>query len=72
MKHRVGDRRQAGQQQPHVGAGPISACGKCPEHIGQAAGLDEREDLRGDVQNSHDWSLSSISRVTSVIPFSER
>ena len=41
--------------------------------IGPAAGLDERKDLRRDVQDSHGRvSASSISRVTSVMPFSER
>ena len=72
MQHRVGDRRQAGQQQAHVGALPDQCLRQRAQHIGQATGLDEGEDLRSDVQNLHDWSLSSISRVTSVMPFSDR
>ena len=53
VQHRVGDRGQAGQQQPDIGAGTDQGLGQGADDIGQTAGLDERKDFRGNVQNLH-------------------
>jgi hypothetical protein len=52
VAHRVEHRRQAGQQQPHVGALRRQRARQRGDDVGQAAGLDEREDLGGDVQHA--------------------
>jgi hypothetical protein len=78
VQHRIGDRRQAGQQQARLGAGFDQRLRQRAHHVGQAAGLDQRKDLRGDMQHLHAGasfivsSLASISRVTSVMPCSVR
>ena len=53
MQHGVGDRGQAGQQQPDIGAGADQGLGQGADDIGQAAGFDERKNFRGNVQNLH-------------------
>jgi hypothetical protein len=76
--HRIEHRRQAGQQHAHVGALLGQRHRQRRHHVGQAAGLDEREDFGGDVQDLHRRppdayvSLRSMSRVTSVMPDSVR
>ncbi len=77
---RVEQRRIAGQQQPHVGAGTRQRRRQRRDHVAEAAGLDPREDLGGDLQQSHAaarrlpsrdrhrQSLASMLRVISVMP----
>ena len=69
-------RRQAGQQQAHVGALRGQRHRQRGHDIGQAAGLDQREDLGRHMQDLHAGvpvqSRRSISRVTSVMPDSVR
>ena len=73
VQHRAGDRRQAGQQQARVGAPTDQRLRQCTQHVGQTTGLDQGKHLGPDMQDPHAWfSLSSISRVTSVMPFSDR
>ena len=51
--HRIQDRRQAGQQQPHVGPRFGQRRRQGGHHIGQATGLDQRVDLGRHVQHLH-------------------
>ena len=67
MQHRVGDRGQAGQQQPDIGAGADQGLGEGADDIGQTAGLDERKDLRGNVQNLHSGGFRESGRGREVL-----
>ena len=72
----VGFRRK--QQQAGLGAGFDQCLRQGAHDVGQATRLDQRKDLRGHMQHLHAEpsftvvSLSSISRVTSVMPCSVR
>jgi len=69
VQHGIRDRGQARQQQPDIGAGADQRLGQRPDDIGETAGLDERKDLGGDMEDLHaPHSRASISGVTSVMP----
>ena len=53
VQHGVQHLRQAGQQQPHVGALPGQRRRQGGHDIGQATGLDQRKDLGRHVQHAH-------------------
>ncbi len=70
----VEDRRHSWQQQAHVGADVDQGARQRPDDVGQPAGLDQGVDFGGNVQDFHEARVrrASMSRVTSVMPFSLR
>jgi hypothetical protein len=79
VQHRIRDGRQARKQQARIGTGFDQRLGQRAHHVGQAACLDQGKDFCSDMQHLHAMtvchgfsSFSSISRVTSVMPFSVR
>ncbi len=53
LRHRLGDGGQPGQQQAHIGTGACEGRREGGGDVGEAAGLDEREDFGGDVEDAH-------------------
>ena len=55
-------------QQADIGAGTDQGLGQGADDIGQTAGLDERKDFRGNVQNLHSdgFRQSGLGRVAPV------
>ena len=65
--------RQAGQHQPHIGAGGSQGLGQRADHIGQPPCFNERKHLGGGMQDFHSAAIfASMFRVTKVMPFGLR
>ena len=72
LRQALQHRRQAGKQQPHLGAFGSQRLRQRTDHIGQPAGLDQRKHFGGRVQNFHAAIFSSISAVTRQMPLGLR
>ena len=67
LQHGIGDRRQARQQQAHVGAGASQRRRQRADHVGQAAGLDERKDLAPRPAGHSAWRSTVRRRRTAAV-----